>query len=100
MALVDRNLERRSSKMREPTRAAAEAFVNYLFTPEAQAEFAVNGFRCRLQPSHQHEDTGNFIAQPAIIKIWAGPVWDYHSPLTVCHIAALSAPATALSQVQ
>lgn len=46
VALVDRNLDRRSSKMRGPTRAAAEAFVQYLFTPEAQAEFADNGFRC------------------------------------------------------
>jgi sulfate transport system substrate-binding protein len=46
VALVDRNLDRRSSKMRGPTREAAEAFVQYLFTPEAQAEFADNGFRC------------------------------------------------------
>ena len=38
--------------MREPTRAAAEAFVQYLFTPEAQAEFADNGFRWCLQPPH------------------------------------------------
>ena len=45
MALVDKNLDRRSSKMREPTRAAAEAFVQYLFSPEAQAEFAESGFR-------------------------------------------------------
>ncbi len=48
MALVDKNLDRRSSKMREPTRAAAEAFVQYLFTPEAQAEFAESGFRSGL----------------------------------------------------
>lgn len=47
VALVDRNLDRRSSKMREPTRAAAEAFVQYLFSPDAQAEFAESGFRCR-----------------------------------------------------
>jgi len=45
VALVDRNLDRRSSKMREPTRAAAEAFVQYLYTPEAQAVFAESGFR-------------------------------------------------------
>lgn len=50
MALVDRNVDRRSAKMRGPTRAAAEAFLRYLFQPEAQAEFAANGFRraCRL----------------------------------------------------
>ena len=48
VALVDKNLDRRSSKMREPTRAAAEAFVQYLFTPEAQAEFAESGFRSGL----------------------------------------------------
>lgn len=40
--------------MREPTRAAAEAFVQYLFTPEAQAEFAENGFRWCPQASHEH----------------------------------------------
>ena len=50
VALVDRNVDRRSAKMRGPTRAAAEAFLRYLFQPEAQAEFAANGFRraCRL----------------------------------------------------
>ncbi len=31
--------------MRGPTRVAAEAFLQYLFTPEAQAEFAACGFR-------------------------------------------------------
>ena len=46
VALVDKNVDRRSSKMRGPTRAAAEAFLQYLFQPEAQAEFAENGFRC------------------------------------------------------
>ncbi len=51
MALVDRNLDRRSSKMREPTRAAAEAFVQYLYTPEAQAVFAESGFRFWPQTS-------------------------------------------------
>ncbi|CAL8463491.1 g3025 [Coccomyxa elongata] len=45
VALVDKNADRRSSKMRGPTRAAAEAFLQYLFTPEAQAEFAACGFR-------------------------------------------------------
>ncbi len=52
VALVDKNLDRRSSKMREPTRAAAEAFVQYLFSPEAQAAFAESGFRfCPLSSS-------------------------------------------------
>ena len=45
MALVDKNVDRRSTKMRGPTRAAAEAFLEYLFTPEAQAEFVACGFR-------------------------------------------------------
>ena len=45
VALVDKNVDRRSSKMRGPTRAAAEAFLEYLFTPEAQAEFVACGFR-------------------------------------------------------
>ena len=37
--------------MREPTRAAAEAFVQYLYTPEAQAVFAESGFRSWPQTS-------------------------------------------------
>ncbi|EIE27484.1 periplasmic binding protein-like II, partial [Coccomyxa subellipsoidea C-169] len=45
VALVDKNVDRRSTKMRGPTRAAAEAFLEYLFTPEAQAEFVACGFR-------------------------------------------------------
>lgn len=51
VALVDRNVDRRSSKMRGPTRAAAEAFLEYLFLPEAQADFAENGFRRALASS-------------------------------------------------
>lgn len=45
VALVDKNVDRRSSKMRGATRAAAEAFLEFLFTPEAQEEFARWGFR-------------------------------------------------------
>ncbi|MBF2002721.1 MAG: sulfate ABC transporter substrate-binding protein [Synechococcales cyanobacterium M58_A2018_015] len=39
VAVVDANVEKHG------TREVAEAFVNYLFTPEAQAEFAKVGFR-------------------------------------------------------
>lgn len=45
VALVDRNLDRRPPATREKTRACATAFVHYLFTPEAQREFAACGFR-------------------------------------------------------
>lgn len=45
MAVVDQNINRCPAKTRAATRAAAEAFVEYLFTPEAQAEFAAVGFR-------------------------------------------------------
>ena len=46
VAIVDQNINRCPVKTRAATRAAAEAFVEYLFTPEAQAEFAAVGFRC------------------------------------------------------
>lgn len=39
IAVVDKNVDKHG------TRQAAEAFVNYLFTPEAQREFAKVGFR-------------------------------------------------------
>nr|WP_228035525.1 sulfate ABC transporter substrate-binding protein [Oculatella sp. LEGE 06141] len=39
VAVIDRNVDRHG------TRAVAEAFVQYLFTPEAQREFAKVGFR-------------------------------------------------------
>jgi sulfate/thiosulfate transport system substrate-binding protein len=40
-ALVDRNIETQPPEVRE----AAEAFINYLFTPTAQKEFVACGFR-------------------------------------------------------
>jgi sulfate/thiosulfate transport system substrate-binding protein len=39
VAVVDQNVDKHG------TRAVAEAFVQFLFTPEAQAEFAKTGFR-------------------------------------------------------
>ena len=45
VAIVDRNIDRRPANTREKTRRCAEAFVEYLFTPEAQKEFAGCGFR-------------------------------------------------------
>ena len=45
VALVDKNLERRPAGTREKTRSCAEAFLEYLFTPDAQKEFAGCGFR-------------------------------------------------------
>lgn len=47
VAIVDRNIDRRPANSREKTRSCAEAFVEYLFTPEAQKEFAACGFRYR-----------------------------------------------------
>ena len=53
VAIVDHNIHHmRSERMRAPTRAVAEAFVNYLFTPEAQAEFVAVGFRRVESQSH------------------------------------------------
>ncbi|KAK9821298.1 hypothetical protein WJX81_003983 [Elliptochloris bilobata] len=45
VAIVDKNVDQRSVRTRAATRAAAEAFVDYLFTPEAQADFVAVGFR-------------------------------------------------------
>lgn len=42
VAIVDKNIDRK----RPATRAAAEAFVQYLFTTPAQQEFMDCGFRC------------------------------------------------------
>ena len=46
VAIVDGNLDRVPAKARAATRAAAEAFIQYLFQPAAQREFAACGFRC------------------------------------------------------
>ena len=45
VAIVDKNIDRK----RPETRVAAEAFLQYLFTPTAQQEFMDCGFRCVLQ---------------------------------------------------
>ena len=42
VAIVDKNIDRKKPE----TRAAAEAFVQFLFTPTAQQEFMDCGFRC------------------------------------------------------
>ena len=42
VAIVDKNIDRKKPE----TRAAAEAFVQFLFTPTAQKEFMDCGFRC------------------------------------------------------
>lgn len=44
VALIDRNLDKKPPE----ARAAAEAFVQYCFTPAAQREFAACGFRRAL----------------------------------------------------
>ena len=45
MAVVDDNVQRRSSKTREATVRAAHAFVDYLWSSQAQQDFASAGFR-------------------------------------------------------
>ena len=42
MALIDANLAGQAPEVRQ----AATDFCSYLFTPEAQREFAACGFRC------------------------------------------------------
>ena len=45
VAIVDKNIDRKKPE----TRVAAEAFLQYLFTPTAQQEFMDCGFRSALQ---------------------------------------------------
>ena len=54
IALIDRNLDRKPPE----ARAAAEAFVQYCFTPAAQREFASCGFR-RALLSGLHATSGH-----------------------------------------
>ena len=42
IAVIDANVDRKPPA----ARAAADAFIQYCFTPEAQREFAACGFRC------------------------------------------------------
>jgi sulfate/thiosulfate transport system substrate-binding protein len=53
VAVVDRNVDKKG------TRKVAEAFVSYLYTPEAQREFAKVGFRPAL-PAIEKEFAKNF----------------------------------------
>ena len=47
VAIVDKNIDRKKPE----TRVAAEAFLQYLFTPTAQQEFMDCGFRSAFQTS-------------------------------------------------
>ena len=42
IAVIDANVDRKPPS----ARAAADAFIQYCFTPAAQREFAACGFRC------------------------------------------------------
>ena len=66
VAIVDANIERCPARTRGATRAAAEAFVDYLFTPAAQAEFEAVGFRhaCRSPSPDCHDAVGPGRARP------------------------------------
>lgn len=60
VAVVDKNVDKHG------TRQVAEAFVKFLFTPEAQREFAKVGFR-PVDPSVSKEVAGNF---PKVTKLF------------------------------
>jgi sulfate/thiosulfate transport system substrate-binding protein len=45
VAIVDKNIEMAPERTRQATADAAEAFVNFLFTPTAQEEYAKCGLR-------------------------------------------------------
>lgn len=51
VAVVDKNVNQRSSRTRAATLKAAHAFTDYLFTLDAQQEFADCGFRSALLSS-------------------------------------------------
>ena len=46
VAVIDANVDRKPPAVR----AAAEAFIQYCFTPAAQREFAACGLRCKFPP--------------------------------------------------
>lgn len=60
VAVVDKNVDKHG------TRQVAEAFVKFLFTPEAQREFAKVGFR-PVDPSVSEEVASNF---PKVTKLF------------------------------
>lgn len=60
MQVVDKNVDRRPAEVR----AAADAFVQFLFTPECQREFAACGFRSILP------HVGEEFPMPAVQTTW------------------------------
>jgi len=66
VTVIDKTVDRRS------TREVAEAFVNYLFTPEAQREFAKVGFRPLGTVAQEKEFKAQF---PSVQKL--GRIDDY-----------------------
>lgn len=63
VAVVDRNVDKHGN------RAAAEAFVQFLFTPEAQREFAKVGFRPLGEVAKEPEFINQFSAVKQLSKI-------------------------------
>ncbi len=68
VALVDKNIERHGN------RALAEAYRDYLFTPEAQRVFAKWGFR-PVNPEVRRETAGEFRDPPDIFTVAAFGGW-------------------------
>ncbi|GMH34442.1 hypothetical protein BSKO_02276 [Bryopsis sp. KO-2023] len=62
VAIVDKNVDEKPAEVRE----AAEAFIDYLFTPEAQREFVNCGFRSVI-PSVKKETVDKF---PKVKTLW------------------------------
>lgn len=60
---INRNIDQRSEEIRE----AAEAFVKYLFTDEAQREFVNCGFRA-VNPSIAKETSFKY---PKVKTLWS-----------------------------
>lgn len=62
IAIVDRNVDKREPAVR----AAAEAFVKYLYTPAAQREFSACGFRSVDK---------SVAAESTLPKVWPSRAW-------------------------
>lgn len=71
VAIVDKNIDRKKPE----TRVAAEAFLQYLFTPTAQQEFMDCGFRSGAELSCQLRHLGLLCRLSILLCMLHGCCW-------------------------
>ena len=81
IALIDRNLDKQPPE----ARTAAEAFIHYCFTPEAQREFAACGFRCPSCPSSSQQCHLRLLQCPTLLGFYSIVDWR----LTILNLAPM-----------